>query len=648
MKFKNSVSLFGITFILLCFCSSATAQDQLGLKDRADKLFDEFQYAKAAVIYAKLNDVKTPKLKDMERLAVCYEKMNKYKDAEIWYARVVENKESNPDNLIHYGEILKANELYAKAKKQLQLYAKVTGKIERVSVAIAGCDSAQLWMNNPTKYKIKNEAGVNTENSEFGIFPIAGKAYYTGEPANASIDKQYGWTGNSFLKVFTATRSANNLLTNPEIASNDINREAYHIGPITANKAGDMYFITRTYPGKKGVIKRDDRGVYLTNNMELYFQANVYGKWQQPIPFAYNNVKQYSVGHAAISPDGKVLYYVCDMAGGEGGTDIWYCELQEDGSWSPPQNCGPSINTKGDELFPTIASDGTLYYSTNGLPGMGGLDIFRAKGAKDQWTKPLNMRFPINSAGDDFSFTINDTKTAGYLSSNRKNGKGSDDIYSFTIPKPKVNHFIKGTVLHKQTRQRIADASVTLSNDGNTVAKQNSKLDGTVLFQVDDPSIYNVEATKDTYYGDSVNVKVRASEISDTARVTLYLDQLFEKGKTIRIENIHYNFNKDDIRADAAIILDKLVRAMHDNPTLKIELASHTDSRGTTEYNQNLSQRRAQSAVNYIVSKGISRDRMVAHGYGESRLLNRCKDGVECTDDEHQANRRTEFTVLEY
>ncbi|MDD2799675.1 MAG: OmpA family protein [Bacteroidales bacterium] len=647
MKIKSSIILLFVS-VLFLIAQNLSAQEQLGMREKADRLFDQFQYSKAAAIYLKINDTKTPKLHDLERLAECYRKMNQYQDAEIWYARVVANKESRPENLIYYGELLKANVLYPKAKKVLKDYAKQTGKIDDVAVAIAGCDSALIWMSNPTKHKIRNESGVNTENSEFSVFPMGDKVYYAGEPLNIASDKKYGWTGKSFLRIYTANRSEKNTLTDPSLLGSDVNSESYHIGPITGNKTADTFFITRTYPGKNGVVKKDDRGTYTTNNMELYIQSTEDGKWQKPVPFVYNNVKQYSVGHAALSPDGKVLYFVSDMPGGEGGTDIWFCTFQADGTWGILQNAGSTINTEQDELFPTMGSDGTLYYSTSGLPGMGGLDIFRVKGSKDVWKTPVNMGYPINSAGDDFSFVYNDKQTSGYFSSNRKKGRGMDDIFSFTIQKPKVDHYLKATVLNKQTKVIIPNASVTLSAGEDIIAKQNSRADGTVLFQVDESMVYNVLGVKESYYADSANVAVKESDISDTLRVALYLDQLFEKGKTIRIENIHYNFDKDDIRADAAIILDKLVQTMHENPTLKIELASHTDSRGTVEYNHNLSQRRAQSAVNYLVSRGIERTRMIAHGYGESKLLNKCSDGIDCTDEEHQANRRTEFTILEY
>jgi len=637
----------GLFFGLLFFAFSVNAQDQLGIRDRADKLYTEYQYAKAAAIYLKLTDVKNPKLKDMERLADCYSKMNKYEDAEIWYARAVAEPGSSPENLISYGEILKANSLYAKAKTVLQEYATKTGNKDRVAVALAGCDSAQIWLSSPTRHKLRNELAVNTQYSEFSATPVGNRVFYAGEPEVADFSKKYGWTGNSFLRIFTATKSDDNTLNTPLIAGSELNSETYHIGPLTTTQSGDMFLITRTYPGKDAGIKKDSRGIYRTNKMELYFQSFVYGKWQKPIPFAYNNVKEYSVGHAALSPDGRILYFVSDMPGGQGGTDIWFTELQADGNWGSCFNAGNQVNTAGDELFPTVSKDGTLYFSSNGWPGMGGLDIFRSRGKKDNWSKPANMKYPVNSAGDDFSYIINEAQSAGYLSSNRKNGKGSDDIYSFSYQKPKNSHYIKGVVYDKKTGLRL-QAAVTMFASNSVVARQETAADGAFVFQADEQTPYNIQGVKFSYYSDSVNVVIRPSEVDDTAKVALYLEPLFEKGKTIRIENIHYNFDKDDIRADAAVILDKLVKTMHENPSLKIELASHTDSRGTDVYNHDLSQRRAQSAVNYLVTRGISRDRMIAKGYGESKLLNKCKDGVECTDDEHQANRRTEFTVLSY
>jgi outer membrane protein OmpA-like peptidoglycan-associated protein/tetratricopeptide (TPR) repeat protein len=645
---KNAYKLL-LTIYLLGFSFSGFAQEQPTARERADQLYLQYQYANASKLYLKLTDSKKPRLQDMERLADCYRKMNNYEDAETWYARVVAVPESKAENLIRYGEILKTNGHYDEAKKALQQYAAKTGDSKRVANDISGCDSARVWMANPTVHKLKNEAAVNTEYAEFSAFPVADQVYYTAEPDPKLLSKTYGWTGNSFLRVFTANRTTDNALSASAIADKNINAETYHVGPVASNKAGDVLYITRTYPGKDAELTKEAKRTYRTNNLELFIQKKINGTWQKPEPFAYNKVKEYSVGHASLSPDEKILYFASDMPGGSGGTDIWYSMLNADGTWAAPVNAGNRINTAGNELFPSVAPDGTLFYSSNGLPGMGGLDIFSSKGQLAQWSQPLNVRYPLNSAGDDFALVTNEAQNLGYLSSNRKGGKGDDDIYSFSYRKPKIILALTGITHNKKTGAVLPQSAVTLYVGNRTVlAKQDSKVDGSFFFELDEASDYNVIATKAGFYADSASVTTRGLKKSDTLKVALYLTPLLEKGKTLVLENIHYDFDKANIRPDAAKILDELVRTMRDNPTLKIELASHTDSRGVDIYNLDLSQRRAQSAVNYLVSRGIARDRMVAKGYGETRLLNRCGNGVKCSATEHQANRRTEFTILEF
>jgi Outer membrane protein and related peptidoglycan-associated (lipo)proteins len=639
-----------LTAFLLCFLS-IHAQDQPDLRDRAERYFKEYQYAKAAAIYLQLTDVRKPYLHDLENLAACYAKMNCYEDAEIWYARVVQHPKSNLENLISYGRILKANAHYVKAKELFQKYAGKSGKPDRVAVDMAGCDSAEIWMAHPLSYRLRNENGINSERAEFSILPVSDSLiYFTAEPPVVNGFRKYGWTGSAYLRIFKAVRSKDNVLGSPILADLDLNREVYHVGPIASNRSGDVYFVTRTYPGKNGRKSTVDGRTYRTNNMELYILAKVYGKWKNPEPFAYNNVKKYSVGHAALSLDGKILYFVSDMPGGFGGTDIWYCELQKDGSWGKCKNAGKGINTTGNELFPSIAPDGTLYFSSDGMPGMGGLDIFRTGGERNQWAKPVNMRYPFNSPGDDFASFVDNNLASGYLSSNRENGKGNDDIYSFVFQKSKALLVLAGTAYDKQSKKVLPGASVTLFDDNNNIVarQQQTQPDGRFAFDLDKAIQYHLQGTKFSYYPDTATIGVQGGLGKDTIRLALNLDPLFEKGKIFRLKNILYDFDKDNIRHDAALILDELVRIMHENPTLKIELGSHTDSRGTAEYNQDLSQRRAQSSVNYLVTRGIARSRMVAKGYGESRLLNRCADGVDCTEAEHQLNRRTEFMVLEY
>lgn len=643
-KYTGYVFLLGLS----CFFQVAVAQEQPSLLNKADQLYTQYKYANAASIYLKLADTKKPKLAVLERLADCYQKMNDYEAAENWYARVVDFPDSKAENLIKYGAILKSNSRYTEAKKVLKSYADKTGDLKRVSNEIAGCDSALVWMAQPTAHKIKNEAQINTTFAEFGVFPVGNQIYYTAEPGQGLLKQKDGRTGNPFLKIFTANRAADNSLSSKLIDKPVYNDENYHVGPIISNQKGNVFYVTRTYPGKAGEISKEYRTKFRTNNLELYFYKVNNGKYEAT-PFPYNDVKKYSVGHAALSLDEKTLYFVSDMPGGLGGTDIWYCELESDGNWGKPQNAGTAINTSQDEMFPNIAADGTLYYSSNGLPGMGGLDIFSTRGAKNSWSKPASLRFPVNSPGDDFAFITNSVNEneMGYLSSNRKGGVGNDDIYSFVNIKPKMILALKGLTVNKKTGEILDAATVTLyANGRQIVAKQSSKMDGTFFFELTKGTDYTILGQKEKFYGDSALISTKGLTKSDTLSVTLRLEPLFEIGKAIAIQNIHYDFDKDNIRKDAAKILDELVRTLRDNPTLEIELGSHTDSRGIDIYNLDLSQRRARSVVNYLVSRGISRSRLTAKGYGETQLLNRCANGVKCSAAGHQANRRTEFRIL--
>ncbi|MEC3881154.1 OmpA family protein [Parapedobacter sp. 10938] len=634
--------------VLLCMSGAAVSQEQPSLRDRAEEAYRKYEYANAAKIYTKLVDTRKPRLEDLERLAYSYVQMNDYESAENWYARVVATEGSTPEGLIRYGEVLKTNGKYAEAKQQLEAYAAQTGDNRAVATQIAGCDSALVWMANPTDHKLYNEAAVNTSLSEFSAYPEGNRVFYAGEPAGNA--KEYGWTGNAFLRVYTAAYAADGKLDGPALAGDDLNNADYHIGPVSRAPSGEL-FVTRTHSGREGDVSREQGKRYRTNTLELYMYNEGPDGWTAE-PFAYNNVREYSVGHATVTADGQTLYFVSDMPGGQGGTDIWYCERQADGSWGEPLNAGATINSVGDELFPNIAADGTLYYSSDGFAGMGGLDIFRATGSQSAWTAPQNLKFPINSAGDDFAYLTSvedEDRYRGFLSSNRKGGVGGDDIYSFSFEKPKIIIILKGTTANKSTGERLPAAAVTLyDGQREIVAKKNSDEEGTFMFVLDRNQTYTVLGQKQGYHADSAKVSTMGITKSDTLEVALLLEPIFKVGQTFELENIYYDFDKHNIRPDAAEILDELVRTMRDNPTLKIELSSHTDSRGSNAYNEALSQRRAQSAVDYLVSRGIARDRMVAKGYGETKLVNRCADGVPCSREEHQANRRTEVTVLAY
>lgn len=648
MKYRYAV-IWGL--FLACFVHTVWAQEQLSLRDRADEHYRRYEYAHAVKIYARLVDTPKPRLQDLERLADSYWKMNDYEAAENWFARVVGHPESSPDQLLRYGEVLKVNGKYAEAKKQLEVYAERTGDRARVALQLAGCDSAIQWLATPTAHRLRNEELVNTERSEFSAFPLNDRVYFAAEPAATDSKDRYGWTGHAFLRVYTAPLTLDGSLGSAGLFDVSFNDASYHVGPVAAEQDGRTFYVTRTYAGKRGMVEREARKRYATHTLELYIYRLTDDGWTEE-PFVYNDVAAYSVGHAALSVDGQLLYFVSDMPGGSGGTDIWYCQRQADGSWGTPVNAGPVVNTPGDELFPSIAPDGTLYFSSDGFAGMGGLDIFRSTGSGHNWSAPENLKYPINSAADDFAYLVyaaDEDGFRGFMASDRRGGKGGDDIYSFVYENPKIIIVLNGTTFDKSTGERLPETSVTLfDGERNIVAKKLSDQEGTFAFVLDRDREYTVIGQKNGYHADSAKVSTMGIKRSDTLEVALLLEPVFKVGQTFELENIYYDFDKYNIRPDAAAILDELVRTMRDNPTLKIELSSHTDSRGSHAYNEWLSQKRAESAVNYLVSRGIARDRMVAKGYGETRLVNRCADGVRCSEAEHQANRRTEVTVLSY
>ena len=336
------------------------------------------------------------------------------------------------------------------------------------------------------------------------------------------------------------------------------------------------------------------------------------------------------------------------MTGGYGDADIYYSEKQSDGTWGTPQNAGPQINTPGKEVFPYIASDGSLYFSSDGHPGMGGLDLFVAHGSKQEWSVPENLRYPFNSPRDDFSILWTDAE-GGYLASNREGGKGLDDIYTFRYAPPTQ------LILAVKTMQRLEDGSIVPLAE-TSIDVRSSVNTGSFTATADANGLaynvatcnanYAIEGSHEGYLAANTSLNVPAcTKRNDTAFAELILDKIIIN-KPIVLENIYYDFDKWNIRPDAAVELDKLVKILKDNPRIVVELGSHTDCRGTNQYNQVLSQRRAQSAVDYIIGRGIDASRITAKGYGESMPINNCTDGINCSDEQYQMNRRTEFKIL--
>lgn len=654
---KRRHIIYTLLALMLPF-SLAFAQEQRSLRDRAAEYFQRYEYARAAEIYSQLSNRENPRLQDMEFAAESYFQMRNFLEAETWYSRVVQHKDHNLQHLMRYADLLKANGKYEAAKAQYHAYAERSGNARDVQVKIAGCDSALVWIANPTPHLVRNEQAVNTDKSEFAVSVIDGTAYYTGEAdaGNKLGASVYGWTGRPYLKVHQSSLDQDlHTLGSPDILGAELNSPDFHVGPVATPDNGRTLYITRTYIGKELGAEMERGRKYRTHRLELYKYVQQDGKWVGT-PFEHNDPDRYSVGHAAFSADGQILYFASDRPGGLGGTDIWYCERNANGSWSTPINAGAQINTPGNELFPAIGADHNLYYSTDGLAGMGGLDVFFASGSKGSWTTPVNLGYPLNSSRDDFSFVTtidDDLQQIGFLSSNRTGGVGEDDIYSFVFEKPQpepepIIVVLQGVVTNKNTAERISDATIVLyEGERAIVGRESSRGNGEFEFLLEPGKRYQVHGSKEKFQPDSASTHSLDIVASDTLRVALALEPEYSIGKTFVLENLYYDFDRHNIRPDAALVLDKLVQIMNENPTMKIELSSHTDSRGNDAYNMALSQRRANAAVEYLISKGIARDRLEAAGYGETRLINECANGVQCTDEQHQANRRTEVKVLD-
>ena len=645
MKMNHKiVSIFIVTLLPI---SRGFAQEQKGIRDKANHFYNQYEYAIAVPMYQKLV-AKKPLLPDMEKLANSYLKMNDYQSAEKWYVKIVESPKCTNSNILTFAEVLKYNEKYPEAKQMFTRYASASG-IEQQN-AISGCDSAILWKNVPSLHKIKNEENINNSLSQFSPFTNKGTFYYTSEIPKTK-NNIYGWTGNGFLRVFNSANLPEvGLIESASLSNIPLVNGEYHAGSMVSNYEGDLFIATKTSTNKHPDVVKSGKSKYVTRVLELYFYSkDNNGKWVEK-SFKHNNPK-YSVGHAALSKDGKILYFASNFPGGFGGTDIWFSELQEDENWGKPQNCGNLINTNGNEEFPTISDENVLYFSSTGLLGMGGLDIFKSRGNRNNWDAPQNLKYPLNSSADDFGLIEikNNLGSTGYFSSNRKDGKGSDDIYSFTYVEPiKFELALQAKVIDKNNNALLSDVNFIFLKNGDELFIDKSINNGTFFFKLEKNANYTLIAEKSGFLKDSIQLSTFGLNISDTMINSIYLEPLFVKGETIRLENILYESGKYNINEQAALVLNKIEKMLSENSSLKIELSSHTDSRGKDMDNLLLSQNRAQAAVNYLINRGIDKNRMVPKGYGETKVINRCKNNVKCSNEEYQVNRRTEITILSF
>ncbi len=644
-------TLRSFIFITFLVTSYSNTKAQYALLE-ADKAFNQFNFDKAIDLYEQAYQKKET-LHAAERLATCYHLQSNFKQTESWAAIAASMPKATPEHTLAYAKALHTNAKYTEAKFQYQKYAELNKKADakQLSLWIASCESAVNWMQNPSKITINNLKVLNSPQSDWGL-AIYGKHYTFTSDRNSEqyaktnksflkfdgvkkpSTKTFGWTGNGYLRIYTAKTLSDSVSLFPINTNTD-----YHVGaPSFSNAADEMFFTLTRIPKNLTYVN----GKQATINVEIYTsKKGEDGNWSNPTPFKYNNVNEYSVGDPFLTPDGKRLYFSSNMPGGLGGSDIYFSERNDEGIWAQPVNI-KEINSAGNERTPFIDSNDIFYFSSDGRIGMGGLDIFTTRFSGSSVMEPKNLGYPINSSQDDFAYAKTSALT-GFLSSNRNGGAGNDDIYSFE-EQLVINYKLAGTIYDKVTNQPLADALVTLTKNGEAGIQLETDISGKFSFNLDKESSYTLSGEKTNFRNDHANLTTVGKTKSETYLADLYLEPIVIN-KPIVLENIYYDFDKANIRSDAAIELDKLVKIMKENPTIWVELGSHTDSRGNDKYNQTLSQKRANSAVQYIISRGISKNRITAMGYGESVLLNKCANGIDCTPEEHQLNRRTEFKI---
>lgn len=605
---------------------------------QGNRLYNQLAYSQAVKEYEKALGKKS--FPEAERkLADSYRLMNNWSKAEQAYAKVAQSSSVQPIDRLHYGQLLMRSGKYAQAQEQLDLYLAAVPGDETARRIRQSCDSISGWKTDSAKYTLE-VSPLNSGQVNFSpVYYKDGLVFVTDRSMKAS-PKTYAWTSRPFLDLYYAKLDGSGKPGSPKAMQGAVNG-IYHEGPVAFNANGDTAYVTRNNYVKKKVGKSNQDVV----NLKIYQITRKDTSWSNMTELPFNS-DDFSTGHPTLSRDGQSMIFVSDRPGGQGGADLWLSR-KVNGTWSQPENLGPAINTAYNDVFPTLWKDSVLYYSSEGRHGLGGLDLYRADKAGSGWNRAENVGYPLNTSFDDFGIAVNDSATAGFVSSNRGGNPEIDQIYAFTIND--LRFTLEGIAVEKGSQEPLAGVTVELLN--RKTGKKETAItgpDGRFMFKLDRETDYSVVGSKDGFFTNTEIVSTVGKVRSENMFVKLKLE--LEKiviNKPIVLENIYYDLDKWDIRPDAALELDKLVQTLKDNPGIRIELSSHTDSRADDKYNDVLSQKRAESAVQYLTSRGIDAGRMVAKGYGERKLVNGCSNDVKCTEEEHQANRRTEFKVIE-
>ena len=622
----------------------------------ADEQYARGEYFDAAATYKKVyNKLRKKEERPLRgqvayKMGTCYRLLNAFPRASAAYQNAL--RYEYPDSMAYFylARALQGEGRYVAAERTYKQYLELNPTDTLAINAMEGCRLAQQWREHPTRYKVANAKLFNSSRADFCPMYLGSdfdQIYWASTTQKAIGDKKSEITGMKNADVFFSQKNEKGEWQRPQPVEGELNTELDE-GIMSFSPDGQLMYLTKA-----------PRELNANTSVNIYTSSRSDAKWSAPVKYEITADTLSAYGHPAVSPDGEYLYFASDMPGGYGGKDIWRVSLKD--KQGSLVNLGPDINTAGNDDFPYVRSNGTLYFASDGHPGMGGLDLFHAteKGS-GHWTIS-NMGFPVNSSGDDFGITFGAGED-GFFTSNRGDARGYDHIYSFVQEPIKVT--IEGTVTDKD-EEPVKNAIIRIVGNDGSNQKEVARDDGSFKFSLQRGVRYVMLAGAKGY----LNQKQEFQSDTTAADASYWVDFVLPAvNKPQVVDNIFYDFDKADLRPESVKALNELVKVLEDNPNVTIEMASHTDRWGSAEYNEKLSHRRAQSVIDYLVSKGIARDRLQPHGYGKSRpktvtkriarLYPQFKEGDTLTEDfikklspedqeaADQINRRTEFQVL--
>ncbi len=628
-----------IPFVLLSF--SITLNAQYGTQKRADALFDKFAYVKAIDVYKRLLQREYNVEHAKRRLADSYTYLRDPENAVIYYKEVVTQSNVPIEYYYKYAQALKSIKKYEEALIWFNKFKANGGDVSHIPTIDENTYTGVIFSVNP-KYTIDTVA-FNSDYSDFGAYERDGTIYFAStREKGVSVKRKYTWNQQPFLDLY-AIPEGENSITHKNRLNRAINTKFHEASTSITPDGNTMYFSRNSYyNNKKG---RDGKRI---THLEIYKATKIDGEWGNIKSISINNTN-YSVTHPAVSPDGKYLFFASDKPGGNGGMDIYKANIGTNGTISNVTSLGDIINTTGDDVFPFVNNEGILFFSSDGHIGLGLLDIFSAtKNETGNYIDVVNIGAPINSNQDDFSFFQKEDGISGYFTSNRGCNIYDDDIYRFAkIPPLKV----KGHVTDSVSKLPITNAILVLKDaNDQLIAQVETDEEGYYEMAIERDTDYTLTTLKEGYYEKKTSFSSNGVSIKTTEIIVdILLNRIpFTVEEFPVISSIYFNFDRSNVRDDAQTILDRVVSLMTEKyPKMKIKISSHTDSRGSSEYNMILSQRRANATLEYLLDHGIGLERIIeSKGYGEEKLITQCPNGEHCTEHEHQLNRRTEFLII--